>query len=125
MKRYMQASLLLMGFLLVQPTTAMAQCPIKERIMNGEGEADSTSQVRSAPALSSYTLVIFFDKKKGSKPLMKAIKTNACTILYKYKESNGVAIKVREGWDIDKAIAYFKGVKGVLSIGVNGIMQPE
>ena len=56
---------------------------------------------------------------------MKAIKTSACTVLYKYKESNGVAIKVREGWDIDKAIAYFKGVKGVLSIGVNGIMQPE
>ena len=111
MKRYMQASLLLMGFLLVQSTTAMAQCPIKE--------------VSSAPALASYTLVIFFDKKKGSKPLMKAIKTSACTVLYKYKESNGVAIKVREGWDIDKAIAYFKGVKGVLSIGVNGIMQPE
>ena len=84
MKRYMQASLLLMGFLLVQSTAAMAQCPIK-----------------------------------------KAIKTSACTVLYKYKESNGVAIKVREGWDIDKAIAYFKGVKGVLSIGVNGIMQPE
>ena len=64
MKRYMQASLLLMGFLLVQSTTAMAQCPIKERIMNGEGESDSTSQVRSAPAMASYTLVIFFDKKK-------------------------------------------------------------
>ena len=42
MKRYMQASLLLMGFLLVQSTAAMAQCPIKERIMNGEGEAEST-----------------------------------------------------------------------------------
>ena len=53
--RYIKASLLLVGFLLVQSTTAMAQCPIKEQIMNGddEGEGLERKDVRGRRHLSA------------------------------------------------------------------------
>ncbi|WP_234398076.1 hypothetical protein [Prevotella fusca] len=41
MKKYFRASMLLMGLLFVQSTTASAQCPIKEQIMNSDSEGDS------------------------------------------------------------------------------------
>ena len=46
MMRYIKASLLLVGFLLVQSTTAMAQCPIKEQIMNGDDEGEGLEKER-------------------------------------------------------------------------------
>lgn len=122
MKIYLKASLLLMGFLFTQTTIASAQCPIKEQIMNS-GEDDNKQEQAKPADPTTRTLIIFYDKAKGYKPLLKAIKQNNCTLTYKYKEFNGVAIKVRDDWDIDKAIAYFKGVKGVLSVGKNGVMQ--
>ena len=64
-----------------------------------------------------------FDKKTGNKPLLKAIKKQGCTLLYKYKEFSGVAVKVDEKHDVDKAIADFKKVKGVTSVNKDGIMQ--
>ena len=73
----------------------------------------------------SHTLIIFFDKKTGSKPLLKAIKKQGCTLLYKYKEFSGVAVKVDEKHDIDQAIADFKKVKGVTSVNKDGIMQVQ
>ena len=105
-----------MGFLFTQTTIVSAQCPIKEQIMNS-GEDDNKQEQAKPADPTTRTLIIFYDKAKGNKPLLKAIKQNNCTLTYKYKEFNGVAIKVRDGWDIDKAIAYFKGVKGVLSVG--------
>ena len=127
MKRYFKASMLLMGLLFIQSTAASAQCPIKERIMNSDSEGDSSTGTganrteKSSPV--SHTLIIFFDKKTGNKPLLKAIKKQSCTLLYKYKEFSGVAVKVDENQDIDKAIADFKKVKGVTSVNKDGIMQ--
>ena len=125
MMRYIKASLLLVGFLLVQSTTAMAQCPIKEQIMNGddEGEGLEKERLEREKTSVSHTLIIFFDKKTGNKPLLKAIKKQGCTLLYKYKEFSGVAVKVDENQDIDKAIADFRKVKGVVSVNKDGIMQ--
>jgi len=125
MKRYFKVSMLLMGLLFIQSTAASAQCPIKERIMNSDSEGDSNTGAnrteKSSPV--SHTLIIFFDKKAGNKPLLKAIKKQSCTLLYKYKEFSGVAVKVDENQDIDKAIADFKKVKGVTSVNKDGIMQ--
>ena len=125
MMRYIKASLLLVGFLLVQSTTAMAQCPIKEQIMNGDDEGEGLEKERREREKTSvsHTLIIFFDKKTGNKPLLKAIKKQGCTLLYKYKEFSGVAVKVDEKHDVDKAIADFKKVKGVTSVNKDGIMQ--
>ena len=110
---------------MVQSTTAMAQCPIKEQIMNGDDEGEGLEKERREREKTSvsHTLIIFFDKKTGNKPLLKAIKKQGCTLLYKYKEVSGVAVKVDENQDIDKAIADFRKVKGVVSVNKDGIMQ--
>jgi len=129
MKKYFRASMLLMGLLFIQSTTASAQCPIMEQIMNGDdneddnGEGLEKAQRESEKNPVSHTLIIFFDKKTGNKPLLKAIKKLGCTLLYKYKAFSGVAVKVDEKHDVDKAIADFKKVKGVTSVNKDGIMQ--
>ena len=87
----------------------------------GEGLEKAKREREKTPV--SHTLIIFFDKKTGSKPLLKAIKKQGCTLLYKYKEFSGVAVKVDEKHDIDQAIADFKKVKGVTSVNKDGIMQ--
>lgn len=127
MKKYFKASMLLMGLLFIQSTTASAQCPIKEQIMNGDdgGEGLEKAKREREKTPVSHTLIIFFDKKTGSKPLLKAIKKQGCTLLYKYKEFNGVAVKVDEKHDINQAIADFKKVKGVTSVNKDGIMQVQ
>ncbi|WP_455540923.1 hypothetical protein [Prevotella fusca] len=127
MKKYFRASMLLMGLLFIQSTTASAQCPIKEQIMNSDSEGDSGSSASRTEqnSLTSHTLIIFFDKKTGNKPLLKAIKKQGCTLLYKYKEFSGVAVKVDEKHDVDKTIADFKKVKGVTSVNKDGIMQTQ
>ena len=125
MKKYFKASMLLMGLLFIQSTTASAQCPIKEQIMNGDdgGEGLEKAKREREKTPVSHTLIIFFDKKTGNKQLLKAIKKQGCTLLYKYKEFSGVAVKVDEKHDIDQAIADFKKVKGVTSVNKDGIMQ--
>ena len=127
MKKYFRASMLLMGLLFIQSTTVSAQCPIKEQIMNSDSEGDSGSSASRTEqnSLTSHTLIIFFDKKTGNKPLLKAIKKQGCTLLYKYKEFSGVAVKVDEKHDVDKTIADFKKVKGVTSVNKDGIMQTQ
>ena len=127
MKKYFRASMLLMGLLFIQSTTASAQCPIKEQIMNSDSEGDSGSSASRTEQNSStsHTLIIFFDKKTGNKPLLKAIKKQGCTLLYKYKEFSGAAVKVDEKHDVDKTIADFKKVKGVTSVNKDGIMQTQ
>ena len=131
MKKYFRASMLLMGLLFIQSTTASAQCPIMEQIMNGDDNGDDNGEgLEKAKRESeknpvSHTLIIFFDKKTGNKPLLKAIKKLGCTLLYKYKAFSGVAVKVDEKHDVDKAIADFKKVKGVTSVNKDGIMQTQ
>ena len=127
MKKYFKASMLLMGLLFIQSTTASAQCPIKEQIMNGDdgGEGLEKAKREREKTPVSHTLIIFFDKKTGNKQLLKAIKKQGCTLLQKYKEFSGVAVKVDEKHDIDQAIADFKKVKGVTSVNKDGIMQVQ
>ena len=127
MKKYFRASMLLMGLLFIQSTTASAQCPIKEQIMNGDdnGEGPEMAKRENEKNPVSHTLIIFFDKKIGNKPLLKAVKKLGCTLLYKYKAFSGVAVKVDEKHDVDQAIADFKKVKGVISVNKDGIMQTQ
>ena len=131
MKKYFRASMLLMGLLFIRSTTASAQCPIMEQIMNGDdneddnGEGLEKAKRESEKNPVSHTLIIFFDKKTGNKPLLKAVKKQGCTLLYKYKAFSGVAVKVDEKDDVGKAIADFKKVKGVTSVNKDGIMQTQ
>ena len=76
MKKYFRASMLLMGLLFIQSTTASAQCPIKEQIMNGDdnGEGPEMAKRENEKNPVSHTLIIFFDKKTGNKPLLTSRK---------------------------------------------------
>lgn len=114
MKKYFKIGMLLVGFLFAQSTVVSAQCPIKEQIM-GSGDEDTGS------AQASHTLIIYYDKTKGDKALMKAIEKKDCVILNGHKNLNRVTIKTPQGWDVEKAVAYFNKVKGVTAVNRNGI----
>jgi len=43
--------------------------------------------------------------------------------MYNYKNFSGVAIKLPKGWDIDKAIVYFKKIKGVTIVNKDNTYQ--
>ena len=58
-------------------------------------------------------LIIFYDAQIGSAPLLKAVKTSGATLVYEYKNLNGIAIRPPSKTNIEDAIAYFKKVNGV------------
>lgn len=68
-------------------------------------------------------LIIFYDSTIGDEPLLKAVEAYKATILYQYKSLNGVAIKIPEGKNMQKAIKHFQQVKGVLQVSKDEIMQ--
>jgi len=114
MKKYIRISMLLIGILFALPNPTSAQCPIKEKIMgSGEDESDAAN--------NNHTLIIYFDKTKGNKALMKAIQKKGCAVLYEYKNLNGIAIKTPDDWYIEKAVAYFSKVKGVTFVNKDGV----
>lgn len=80
---------------------------------SGEDESDAAN--------NNHTLIIYFDKTKGNKALMKAIQKKGCAVLYEYKNLNGIAVKTPDDWDIEKAAAYFSKVKGVTFVNKDGV----
>lgn len=56
---------------------------------------------------------------------MKAVKAYKATVLYDYKNFNGIAIKIPEGTSLEAAIEYFKKVKGVLQVNRDGIYKTQ
>lgn len=116
MKKYFQIGILLMGFTFAHSTLISAQCPIKERIMGNDEEDENTSEANNR-------LIIYYDKSEGNKALMRAIEKKGCTIMYNYKNFSGVAIKLPKDWDIDKAIVYFKKIKGVTTVNKDNTYQ--
>lgn len=67
-------------------------------------------------ATSRFTLIIFYDKIVGNKPLLRAVKKYNANLLYVYKNFNGVAISLPSSIKEATAINYFKQIKGVLSV---------
>lgn len=68
-------------------------------------------------------LLIMYDEKIGKEPLLAAIKEYNAEILYDYSIIPGMAIKIPEGADIHEAMAYFKKVKGVVSVERDQIIR--
>lgn len=80
-----------------------------------------SSEAVSTPSTSlqteqNRTLIIMYDAAVGKKPLMKAVKQYNARLLYDYRNFNGIAISLPDSVHIEKAIARFKKVKGVLSV---------
>ena len=68
-------------------------------------------------------LIVFYDAKIGSAPLLKAVKTSGATLVYEYKNLNGIAIHPSSKTNIEDAIAYFKKVNGVLSVEQDRLLK--
>ena len=65
---------------------------------------------------STNTLIIMYDVEVGKDPLLAAVKELGAEILYDYNIIPGMAVRIPDGSDIQKAIVYFKQVKGVVSV---------
>lgn len=65
---------------------------------------------------STNTLIIMYDVEVGKDPLLAAVKEFGAEILYDYNIIPGMAVRIPDGSDIQKAIVYFKQVKGVVSV---------
>ena len=72
---------------------------------------------------ATNTLIIFYDPETGSERLMTAVREYGAKIGYKYRNFNGIAIKLPNGSDMEKAASHFRTVKGVLSAEADGKMQ--
>ena len=72
---------------------------------------------------SPNTLIIMVSEDVGKEPLYKAIKDYGATLKYDYSIIPGVAILIPEGTTLEQGIAYFKKVKGVVSVNKDRITR--
>lgn len=72
---------------------------------------------------SPNTLIIMVSEDIGKEPLYKAIKDYGATLKYDYSIIPGVAILIPEGTTLEQGIAYFKKVKGVVSVSKDRITR--
>lgn len=81
--------------------------------------------IQTTPIEKNYTrnLIIYYDATTGDEVLLNAVKEFGAELIYEYKTLKGIAIKVPENKSIDRAIAYFKKVKGVLSVNRDQIIK--
>lgn len=86
----------------------------------GTGKQAVTTEQKSVETksdlVSETTLIIMYDTKVGKDPLLNAVKEYKADLVYDYNVIPGVAVKIPEGTDIQDAITYFKGVKGVVNV---------
>ena len=66
--------------------------------------------------VSPTNLIIMYDTEIGKKDLLQAVKDYGADLLYDYSIIPGIAIRIPEGSDILKAIAFFEKVKGVTAV---------
>ena len=72
---------------------------------------------------SPNTLIIMYDTEVGKEPLLAAIKQYQAEIIYDYSTIPGMAIRIPDGSNIHVAIAWFKKVKGVVSVERDQIIR--
>ena len=76
---------------------------------------------------SPNTLIVMYDENVGKEPLVEAVKSLNAEIIYDYNIIPGMAIRIPNGSEIHRWIAYFKSVKGVVSVErdrINHLVEP-
>ena len=105
----------------VLPAFTLAACT-STSILHPEKQPHlSSSPLETTEATN--TLIIFYDPETGSERLMKAVREYGAKIVYEYRNFNGIAIKLPNGTDMEKAVSHFRMVKGVLSAEADRRMQ--
>ena len=85
---------------------------------------DSTSNKKSNNSeYNPHVLIVFYDTKVGSAPLLKAAKAFGSEIIYTYRIIHAVALRVPENKDMNTAINYYGKVKGVIQVERERIMH--
>ncbi len=84
-----------------------------------------TKEKSAALALTPYdsiaehspsVFLVMYDGEVGKEPLLKAISEYGCEIIYDYHIINGMALKKPDVKTLEETMAYFKKVKGVLTV---------
>ena len=105
----------------VLPAFTLAACT-STSILHPERQPHSSSSLLETTEATN-TLIIFYDPETGSERLMNAVREYGAKIVYEYRNFNGIAIKLPNGTDMEKAASHFRTVKGVLSAEADGKMQ--
>ncbi|KGE13022.1 hypothetical protein [Sphingobacterium deserti] len=82
-----------------------------------------TSKQNEQAANASRNLIMYYDPAVGKEKLLETIEAYGAKLLFDYENLHGVAIQIPKGKSIEKAIAYFKKVKGVVSVSQDEVMQ--
>lgn len=82
----------------------------------------TTSSI-SPEKFSPNVLIISYDAEVGKKALLKAVKDYKAEIIYDYKIINAIAIRIPNDKTLDESITYFKGVKGVIAVEKDRILE--
>lgn len=77
---------------------------------------DNPLPVQEEIDVSPNTLIIMYDTEAGKEPLLKAVEQYGAELIYDYSIIPGIAIRIPDGTDIHEAIAFFRKVKGVISV---------
>ena len=89
----------------------------KDRIAPTERKENGLVHMRKETGeFAPRTLIIMVDAEVGKEPLRKAVEKYGATIVYDYNLVHGMAIRIPDGGDIHKTMAYFKKVEGVVSV---------
>lgn len=71
----------------------------------------------------SRNLIIYYDPSVGKEKLLEAMEAYSAKLLYDYENLHGLAIEIPTSMSLEKAIAYFKKLDGVISVSRDEIMQ--
>ena len=71
---------------------------------------------RPEPKHSPNVFLVMYDADIGKEPLLKAIQDYKVEVIYDYRMMNGMALKKPDDRSLEETMAFFRKVKGVLSV---------
>lgn len=104
-------------YLLLPLLAALNACSITAE------QPEANHALSAARADETGNLIIFYDRQTGGAPLLKAIESYGATLIYHYKNLNGMAVSPPKNVSAEQAAAYFAKVDGVLSVQPDRMMQ--
>ncbi len=96
---------------------------VAEEVFKDTGTKPHQPMHKFNEAYSPTTLIIMVDSLVGKEPLRQAIKEYGATLIYDYTIIPGVAIRIPEGTTLEQGIAYFRKVRGVVSVNKDRITR--
>lgn len=74
-------------------------------------------------AVTTRTLIVWYDKETGKQPLLKACDSIGAEIIYEYSNFNAVALRIPDGMKMSKAVSRLSKVEGVIAVNRDRIMH--